>query len=164
MRYLLIDKIKTIECNKKISAIKNVALSEDVFFDHFAGYPVMPGALIIEAAAQAATALLEVSSDFKSKALLTIVDKVKFRRLVKPGDQLLINVNIISMQDNSALLEGVITSGGKTVMDGRFVFSLKNADVFYPLKTRAFIESVYDFWLEDAVLIGFEKEKETSHG
>lgn len=90
MRYLLIDKIKIMECNKKITAVKNVALSEDVFFDHFAGYPVMPGALQIEAVAQAATALPEVSSDFKSKALLNIVDKAKFRRLVKPGDQLLI--------------------------------------------------------------------------
>ncbi|MBK8552281.1 MAG: beta-hydroxyacyl-ACP dehydratase [Ignavibacteria bacterium] len=148
MRYLLIDKIKSIECNKKITAIKNVALSEDVFFDHFAGYPVMPGALQIEAVAQAATALLEVSSDFKLKALLTIVDKAKFRKLVKPGDQLLINVNIISMQEKSALLEGVITSDGKTVMDGKFVFNLKNADVFYPLKTRVFIESVYDSGLK----------------
>ncbi len=163
MRYLLIDKIKSLECNKKITAVKNVALSEDVFFDHFAGYPVMPGALQIEAIAQAATALLEVSSDFKLKAILTIVDKAKFRSIVRPGDRLLIDVNVISKQDNSAMLEGVITSDEKTVMDGRFVFNLKDADVFYPVKTRAFIESVYDFWLEDAELKGFGNRKEISH-
>lgn len=163
MRYLLIDKIKSIECNKKITAIKNVALSEDVFFDHFAGYPVMPGALQIEAVAQAATALLEFSSDFKKKAILTIVDKAKFRKLVRPGDQLLINVNIISMQDESAFLDGVIFLNEEIAMDGRFVFNLRNANVFYPEKTRAFIESVYDFWLEGAELTGFEKVKETNH-
>ena len=84
MRYLLIDKIKQLELNKQITAIKNVALSEDVFTDHFIGYPVMPGALQIEAVAQAATALLEVSANFKVKAILTIVEKVKFRELVKP--------------------------------------------------------------------------------
>ncbi len=159
MRYLLIDKIKTLEYNKKITATKNVSLSEDVFTDHFAGYPVMPGALQIEAVAQAATALLEVSSGFKVKALLTIVEKVKFRKLVKPGDQLLINVNIISMQDESALLEGIVTVNDSKVMDGRFVFTVKNAEIFYPLKTRVLIESVYDFWLDGAELTGFLKSE-----
>jgi len=160
MRYLLIDKIRKIECNKLLTATKNVALSEDVFVDHFVGFPVMPGALLIESVAQAATALLEISANFKVKALLTIVEKAKFRELVKPGDQLLINVNLISMQDESALLEGVITMNDKPVMEGRFVFVLKHVDVFYPPKTRAFIESVYNYWLEGAELIGFESRKE----
>lgn len=163
MRYLFIDKIKTLECNKRITAIKNVAMSEDVFTDHFTGYPVMPGALMIEAAAQAATALLEVSANFKIKALLTIVEKAKFRRIVRPGDQLMITVNIISMQNDSALLEGIINVNDNLVMDGRFVFNLKQTDVFYPLKTRVFIESIYDFWLEGAELTGFENRKEISH-
>lgn len=163
MRYLLIDKIKKIECNKHITAIKNVALSEDVFTDHFIGYPVMPGAMLIEAAAQAATALLETSSDFKVKALLTIVDKAKFRKLVRPGDRLLINVNIISMQSDSAMLDCEIKVDDNAVMNGRLVFSIRPADEFYPPKTRAFIESVYDYWLEGAERTGFETEKETDH-
>ncbi len=160
MRYLLIDKIKQLEFNKQITAIKNVALSEDVFADHFVGYPVMPGALQIEAAAQAATALLEVSANFKVKAILTIVEKVKFRELVKPGDQLLIYVKIISMQSESAFLEGLITVNKKVVMEGKFIFVLKKAAKFYPTKTRAFIESVYNFWLDGAKLIGFKNKNE----
>ena len=160
MRYLLIDKIKQLEFNKRITAIKNVALSEDVFTDHFVGYPVMPGALQIEAAAQAATALLEVSANFKVKAILTIVEKVKFRELVKPGDQLLIYVKIISMQSESAFLEGLITVNKKVVMEGKFIFVLKKAAKFYPTKTRAFIESVYNFWLDGAKLIGFKNKNE----
>ncbi|MEZ4821440.1 MAG: hypothetical protein R2942_03125 [Ignavibacteria bacterium] len=91
MRYLFIDKIKSIECNKSITAIKNVSLSEDVFTDHFMGYPVMPGALQIETVAQVATALLEVSSDFSFKAILSIVEKIKFRKLIRPGDQLIVS-------------------------------------------------------------------------
>ena len=52
MRYLLIDHIERLECNKEIVAIKNVALSEDVYSDHFFGAPVMPGAFLIESLAQ----------------------------------------------------------------------------------------------------------------
>ena len=163
MRYLLIDKIKKIVCNEQITAIKNVALSEDVFTDHFIGYPVMPGAMLIEAAAQASTALLEVSADFKVKALLTIVDKAKFRKLVRPGDRLLINVKIISMQSDSAMLDCEIKVDDNAVMNGRLVFSLRPADEFYPPKTRAFIESVYDYWLEGAERTGFEAGEETDH-
>ncbi len=163
MRYLLIDKIKKIECNKQIIAIKNVAMSEDVFRDHFAGCPVMPGALLIESAAQAATALLEVSVNFKSKALLTIVEKAKFRKLVRPGDQLIIEVKIISMQSDSAQTDCIIYVNEKPVMDGRLVFNLKDSEQFYPLKGRIFIESIYDFWLEGAELTGFESGKENGH-
>ena len=159
MRYLFIDKIKSIECNKSITAIKNVSLSEDVFTDHFMGYPVMPGALQIETVAQVATALLEVSSDFSFKAILSIVEKIKFRKLIRPGDQLIVKVNIITKEKRSAQLEGEIFVNDKPVMDGRFVFSLIHADQFYPVKTKALIGSVYDFWLEGAELTGFAKTK-----
>ncbi len=162
MRYLLIDKIKKIECNKQITAIKNVALSEDVFADHFIGHPVMPGALLIEAAAQASTALIEVSAEFKMKALLSIVEKAKFRKIVRPGERLLINVRIISMQSDSAMLECDISVDDNPVMEGRLVFSLRPADEFYPPKTRAFIDSIYEYWLEGAERTGFDTKGERS--
>lgn len=163
MRYLLIDKIKKIEFNKQITAIKNVAMSEDVFRDHFAGCPVMPGALLIESAAQAATALIEVSADFRVKAILTIVEKAKFRKLVRPGDQLLINVNMISIQSDSALLDCIITVNDKPVMDGRLVFNLMDSEKFYPLNGRIFIESIFEYWLEGTEMTGFDRGKELRH-
>ncbi|MEZ4690121.1 MAG: 3-hydroxyacyl-[acyl-carrier-protein] dehydratase FabZ [Ignavibacteria bacterium] len=94
--------------------MKNVSLSEDVFTDHFMGYPVMPGALQIETVAQVATALLEVSSDFSFKAILSIVEKTKFRKLIRPGDQLIVKVNIITKEKRSAQLEGEIFVNDKT--------------------------------------------------
>jgi len=159
MRFLLIDKILTIEYNKRISALKNIALSEEVFRDHFVGYPVVPGSLMIESVAQAATALLEISSDYKVKAILTIVEKAKFRELIKPGNTLVIKVEIVSMQNDSALLDAYIFLGEKLVMDCKLVFVLKPADIFYPPKVRAFMESIYDYWLEGAELIGFQTER-----
>jgi 3-hydroxyacyl-[acyl-carrier-protein] dehydratase len=158
MRYILIDKIKKLEFNKSITALKNVTMAEDFFADHFVGFPVLPGAIQIEAIAQAATALLEISSYYRYKALLTVIEKAKFRKLVRPGDQLSVFVNIISMQKESALVEGVISIQDKIITDGKMIFVLKPADNFYPPKTRAFVESTYDFWLEGAELIGFNEE------
>src|SRR5512146_323110 len=155
MRFLFIDKILKIEFNKRISALKNIALSEEVFRDHFVGYPVMPGSLMIESVAQAATALLEISFDHKVKAILTIVEKAKFRELIKPGDTLIIKVEIVTMQNDSALLDGSIFLGDKLVMDCKLVFVLKPADIFYPPKVRAFMELLYDYWLDGAEMIGF---------
>jgi 3-hydroxyacyl-[acyl-carrier-protein] dehydratase len=158
MRYLLIDKIKSIEFKKRIVALKNVALSEDFFTEHFVGYPVMPGALLIESAAQAATALLEISQNFKIKALLTIVEKAKFRNLVRPGDSIVIDMKIISLDNGSALLEGSITRDDTIVMDCKMVFVLRPVDIFYPEKTRPLIEATYNYWLEGAELLGFDNE------
>jgi 3-hydroxyacyl-[acyl-carrier-protein] dehydratase len=156
MRFILIDKILKIERDKQITALKNITLSEEVFRDHFAGYPVMPGTLLIESVAQAATALLEVSADYRMKAILTIVEKAKFRELIKPGNTLVIKAEIVSMQNESALLEGYIFLNEKLVMDCKLVFVLKPADIFYPPKVKVFIESIYDYWLEETEFIGFK--------
>lgn len=161
MRYLLIDRIEEIVVGTKISAIKNVALSEDFFIDHFVGKPVMPGALLIECLAQAGTALLEVSSNFKNKALLAIIDQAKFRSIVQPGDQLLIEARIISSDNAAAKLEGKIFVKEKMVMNALITFSLKAAEEFYPAKTRHLMEAVYDSWLAGAKIIKPNTTEET---
>jgi len=150
MRYLLIDKIKEIEVKKKIYAIKNIALSEDIFVDHFFGFPVMPGAMLIECLAQAGTALLEVSYKFKKKALLVIVEQAKFRSLIRPGDQLSIEGELISLDSDSAQMEGKIKREDMVVMTARLIFALREANEFYPEKTRHLMQTVYDIWLREA--------------
>jgi 3-hydroxyacyl-[acyl-carrier-protein] dehydratase len=163
MRYLLIDKIVKLEKDKNIEALKCVALSEDVFFDHFVGQPVMPGAMLIESLAQAATALLEISRGFKQKALLVIVDQAKFREIVRPGNQLSINVSILSLTESAAQLDGTISREDKIIMNGRLTFALEPVDKFYPQKTKHLMESIYDFWIQDAELIGFDKGVEVKN-
>jgi 3-hydroxyacyl-[acyl-carrier-protein] dehydratase len=113
----------------------------------------MPGALQIESAAQAATALLEVSNGFTKKAFLLMVEKIKFRRIVHPGEMLMVNVKIKSLKSDSALIEADITSDGKRVMDGEMIFGLGDIDKFYPVKTRHLIDAFYDYWLKDAEII-----------
>ena len=153
MRYLLIDRVDYLEVNRIIRAIKNVALSEDIFSEHFYGYPVYPGALLIEAIAQAGTVLLEYSHNFKKKALLVMVDQTKFRSLIRPGDQLLISAEILSAGTASAKLNGEIRIGNKIVTNGIFTFTLQDASQFYPDKTRHLMETIYDIWLEKAEIV-----------
>ncbi len=155
MRYLLIDRVLRLERNRSIRAIKNVSLSEDVYADHFLGFPVMPGALMIEVVAQTGTVLLEVSEDFQRKALLAMVDRAKFRSIVRPGDQLIVDATLSSVNEDVAQIAAEIRVGETVVMDGRLVFSLQPSEQFYPQKTRHLVETVYDIWLEGAELVGF---------
>ena len=156
MRYLQIDRVLRLERNKSILAIKNVTLSEDVYSDHFVGFPVMPGALMIEAAAQAGTALLEVSGNFQQKALLAMVDRAKFRSMVRPGDQLYIEANLSGEIKEVAQIIVEIHVGESLVMDAKLIFTLQPSEQFYPQKTRHLVETVYDIWLDGAELIDFK--------
>jgi 3-hydroxyacyl-[acyl-carrier-protein] dehydratase len=93
---LLIDRIVECEPGKRILALKNVTINEPFFNGHFPRLPVMPGVLVVEAAAQAAAVLAFVSagkkSDDKSIYYLVGIDGARFKRPVVPGDQLLIEV------------------------------------------------------------------------
>ena len=155
MRYLLIDRVKRIERDKSILALKNVALSEDVFSDHFFGYPIMPGALLIECLAQAGSTLFEVSSDYQKKALLVMVHEAKFRNPVRPGDQLSVAGNVVEKSRDLARMDGQIRVESKLVATANLTFVLKDASEFYPVSMRHLVQSVYRFLLEEAELIGF---------
>jgi 3-hydroxyacyl-[acyl-carrier-protein] dehydratase len=160
MRYLLIDRIQRLECNKEVVAIKSVALSEDVYADHFFGSPVMPGALLIESLAQAGTALLEVSANYRKKALLVMVDRAKFRRLVRPGDQLFVSATMRSLENDQARMEGKVHVSDRLVMEAELTFVLKNSEEFYSPKLKFLVEALYDTWLRDAQLLGLNQKQE----
>jgi 3-hydroxyacyl-[acyl-carrier-protein] dehydratase len=92
--FLLVDRVVSLEADK-ITAIKNVSLNEPFFPGHFPGMPIMPGVLIIEAMAQAGGILAARTSDYdpeKQVVMFMAIDKVKFRKPVTPGDQLVMEV------------------------------------------------------------------------
>jgi 3-hydroxyacyl-[acyl-carrier-protein] dehydratase len=92
VRYILLDRVTTLEPPELARGVKCVSLSDDVFADHFPGYPVMPGAMILEGLAQLAGVLLEATMRQRGRhdlhAILTMADRAKFRRVVRPGDKL----------------------------------------------------------------------------
>ena len=90
--FLLVDRVLDWEKGKFIKALKNVTFNETFFQGHFPGQPLMPGVLILEAMAQAGGILVSLSlPDMPSKLFVfTGMDKVRFRRPVHPGDQLIL--------------------------------------------------------------------------
>jgi 3-hydroxyacyl-[acyl-carrier-protein] dehydratase len=95
---LLVDRVLEIELGRRIKALKNVSINEPFFEGHFPGRPVMPGVLMLEALAQAA-ALLSFASAGEEPGATTIVyfvgiDAARFKRVVEPGDQLVLEASI----------------------------------------------------------------------
>lgn len=103
---LLIDRIIELDPLKKIVAIKNVTMNEQVFQGHFPGAPVFPGVFIIEAMAQAGAVLLfrEVPDRDSKLLFFTGIEEAKFRRPVVPGDQLRLEVTVLKYKMGYAKL------------------------------------------------------------
>ncbi|HEX2548837.1 MAG TPA: 3-hydroxyacyl-ACP dehydratase FabZ [Gammaproteobacteria bacterium] len=97
--FLLVDRVIEFEKDKSLVALKNVTYNEPFFAGHFPNRPVMPGVLIVEALAQAAAILAYKSTNtLPSDGILFLfagIDNVRFRRVVEPGDQLRLEVNML---------------------------------------------------------------------
>lgn len=113
--FLLIDRIVEFEPTKRLVAIKNVTMNEPFFQGHFPGYPIMPGVLVIEAMAQAgAVIMLAALPDREKKlAVFTSVERAKFRQPVTPGDQLRIEVEVLSFRTRAGRISGKAYVDGK---------------------------------------------------
>ena len=153
MRYWLIDRVDRMETGRRIVATKSVSLAEDVFADHFVGAPVMPGALLIESLAQAATVLLEYPHEYRKKALLVMVERAKFRSIVRPGDQLRIEVTLDQDDGEMVRTHGTIEGQKARVADATLVFHLTDAEEFYPPATRHIVKIAYEVILKDAEIV-----------
>ena len=100
--FLLIDRVVEFEIGKRLTAIKNVSFNEPQFTGHFPSQPIMPGVLIIEALAQA-TGILAFKSEVGKPQegqiyMLVGVDNARFKRMVEPGDQLKLEVEVITVK------------------------------------------------------------------
>jgi len=119
--FLLIDRVIDMERKVRIVALKNVTINEPHFTGHFPDYPIMPGVLTIEAMAQAGGALLltEFSEEERAGKLMvfTGIEEARFRRPVLPGDQLRIEVTVVTWRSRAVKMRGECTVDGKIVAD-----------------------------------------------
>jgi len=132
MRFFLIDRIDKWEVGVEAEATKNVALSEDFFDDHFPRRPVMPGVLMVEGMAQLAGLLLEATLKEKysrdAKAVLTVLERTKFREPVRPGDSLVYSVKVLSVNTAGGKATAQASAGGRVVATTGMVFAFKYID------------------------------------
>ena len=129
MRFFLIDQITLWEVGVAAEGIKCVALSEDFFDDHFPRRPVMPGVLILEGMAQLSGLLLEASLSQKysksAKAVLTVLERTKFRALVKPGETLRYRAEVLSLNEAGGKVKASASRDGAAVTATELVFGFK---------------------------------------
>ena len=126
---LLVDRVLEIETGKSIKALKNVTINEPFFMGHFPKHPVMPGVLMIEAMAQAAALLsfatLGVTPDDKTVYYFAGIDGARFKRPVGPGDQLIMDVELLRMKAGIFKFKGVCRVDGSLACEAELMCTMR---------------------------------------
>ena len=130
--FLLIDRVLDIEVGKSLTAIKNISFNEPQFTGHFPSQPIMPGVLIIEALAQA-TGILAFKSEVGRPQegqiyMLVGVDNARFKRVVEPGDQLKLVVEVLTVKRGIWKFKGVAYVDDKVVTSAELMCTQKTSD------------------------------------
>ncbi|TQS72188.1 3-hydroxyacyl-ACP dehydratase FabZ [Ornithinibacillus gellani] len=124
--FLLVDRVLEMEEGKRVVGLKNVSFNEPFFQGHFPEYPVMPGVLIIESLAQVGAIAVLGKEENKGKiGFLAGVDKCRFKRQVKPGDQLRLEVEITRVKGPIGKGKGKATVDGEVACEAEITFAIK---------------------------------------
>lgn len=123
--FLLIDRIMELEEDKHAVGVKNVTMNEFFFPGHFPNRPIMPGVLIIEALAQVAgVMMLNKRENLGKYAYFMSMDKVKFRKAVVPGDQLILETQVIRLKSKTVQVKAVATVNDNVVAEAELMFAI----------------------------------------
>jgi 3-hydroxyacyl-[acyl-carrier-protein] dehydratase len=133
MRFHLVDRILELVPGEKIRTVKNLTLAEEYLADHFPGFPVMPGVLMLQALVESAAWLLRVTEDFQYSVIaLREARNVKYGNFMEPGKSLITTVELAEGQGGVA--EAVCK--GKGEMDGQSTVSARFTVTRYNLRDR----------------------------
>ena len=146
MRYYLIDRITAFVPGEKALGLKAVSYESEVLHDHFPGYPVLPGALLVESMAQLSGFLIEMSVNTKARvrrALLVKIDEAKFHSLVEPGDCLTLEARFGEQMDDAVRTTVVATMGARKIATATLTFALKEIAIPAIHEQR---KAIYQAW------------------
>ncbi|HEX2012257.1 MAG TPA: 3-hydroxyacyl-ACP dehydratase FabZ [Roseateles sp.] len=129
---LLVDRVLELEKGKRIRALKNVSINEPHFLGHFPSRPVMPGVLMLEALAQAATVLALISMDMeldeKSVVYFAGIDNARFKRPVEPGDQLFLDVTLDRAKAGIYKFSGRVLVGEELAAEAQLMCTMRRIE------------------------------------
>ena len=121
MRFILIDKIISLESGKVIKAVKGVSLAEEYLADHFPTFPVLPGVLLLEGLIESASWLVREAENFAhSMILLEEARNVKYKSFLAPGAQIEYSVEAKTIEENVSSFSGTGISNGEQIVEARF--------------------------------------------
>ncbi len=126
--FVLVDRILAMEHGKSITGLKNVTINEPYFQGHFPGKPIMPGVLILESMAQVGGVLAVASIPECQKGALMYfmgLDKVKFRKPVFPGDQLIIDLKVIKLRSKAMKFACIAKVDDQTVAEAQLLATIE---------------------------------------
>jgi 3-hydroxyacyl-[acyl-carrier-protein] dehydratase len=127
MRFHLIDRITELQPGKLLRAYKNLALGEEYLADHFPGFPVMPGVMMLQTLVEAGSWLLRLSEDYShSVIVLREVKNVKYGTFMEPGKQMQISVELTERNDTISSFKGRGEVAGQSTVAARFVLGRYN--------------------------------------
>ena len=141
MKFILVDKILELVPGERITATKTMHSGEDVFRDHFPGFPVVPGVLLVEMMAQAAGKCLDATKSRNGKAMLGKIQSASFNQWVRPDEKAVIHATVGSNRPEFATAKCFVEVNGRKVCSSDLFFVFAPRDQFSPEYVDEVLES-----------------------